>query len=157
MLNNHHSQVRLGGSDGASFSLSGGGGVGVSKADGGGVGVLPAVPGEGEGVLPSIYLKSGELKKTARALDAGQFTALIAHAREVAAGLADRLYGGETAVSPTRDTSRAACDFCEYHAICHFDAASPDAPFRELPQMSMEELRQALSPGQVEEGTHKKQ
>ncbi|MCI6376798.1 MAG: PD-(D/E)XK nuclease family protein [Clostridiales bacterium] len=112
---------------------------------------------EGEGVLPSIYLKSGELKKTARALDAGQFTALIAHAREVAAGLADRLYGGETAVSPTRDTSRAACDFCEYHAICHFDAASPDAPFRELPQMSMEELRQALSPGQVEEGTHKKQ
>lgn len=53
MLNNHHSQVRLGGSDGASFSLSCGGGVGVSKADGGGVGVLPAVPGEGEGVLPS--------------------------------------------------------------------------------------------------------
>ena len=107
---------------------------------------------EGEGVLPSIYLKSGELKKTARALDAGQFSALIAHAREVAAGLAERLYGGETAISPARDSGGAACDFCEYQSICHFDASSPDAPFRELPQMSMEELREALG-----EGAHKKQ
>ena len=40
-------------------------------------------------VLPPMYLKSGELKKTARALDMPQLTALLSHAREVAVALAE--------------------------------------------------------------------
>lgn len=102
--------------------------------------------GETPFVLPPIYLKSGELKKTARALSMPQLTSLLQHAREVAVDLADRLFRGETLISPTRDESRVSCDLCEYSAICRFDALSPDAPFRDVPEMSMEELRQALSP-----------
>ena len=96
-------------------------------------------------VLPPMYLKSGELKKTARALDMSQLTALLSHAREVAVALADRLFGGETAISPARDPDRCACDRCDFRAVCRFDPTSPDAPFRDLPEMGMEELRQALS------------
>ena len=96
-------------------------------------------------VLPPMYLKSGELKKTARALDMPQLTALLSHAREVAVALADRLFGGETAISPARDPDRCACDRCDFRAVCRFDPTSPDAPFRDLPEMGMEELRQALS------------
>ena len=59
--------------------------------------------------------------------------------------LAGRLFGGETAISPARDTDRTACDRCDFQAVCRFDAASPDAPFRELPPMDMEALREALS------------
>lgn len=101
-------------------------------------------------VLPPLYLKSGELKKTAKALDAQQFTALLRHAREVAVELADRLFGGETAIAPTRDQSRTSCDFCDYRAICHFDCQSPEAPFRTVPDMSMEEMRATLSAVQEE-------
>lgn len=96
-------------------------------------------------VLPPMYLKSGELKKTARALSMPQLTALLSHAREVAIALADRLFSGETAISPTRDPDRCACDRCDFRAVCRFDPTSPDAPFRDLPEMGMEELRQALS------------
>jgi len=103
-------------------------------------------------VLPPLYLKSGELKKTARALDASQFAALLAHARETAVELADRLFGGETAISPTRDQNRTSCDFCDYRTVCRFDCASPDAPFRTLPDMSMEELRSTLSSPACKEG-----
>jgi len=96
-------------------------------------------------VLPPLYLKSGELKKTAKALDEQQFAALLHHSREVAVELADRLFGGETDIAPSREQSRTSCDFCDYRSICHFDASSPDAPFRTVGDMSMEELRAALS------------
>lgn len=101
-------------------------------------------------VLPPMYLKSGELKKTARALTMPQLTALLSHAREVAVALADRLLGGETAISPARDPDRCACDRCDFRAVCRFDPTSPDAPFRDLPEMGMEELREALSPAPEE-------
>ena len=96
-------------------------------------------------VLPPLYLKSGELKKTAKALDEHQLSALLVHARETAAELADRLFGGETEIAPVREESRTSCDFCDYRSICHFDAAAPEAPFRTVPEMSMEEMRSLLS------------
>lgn len=104
---------------------------------------------EGEGVLPSIYLKSGELKKTARALDAGQFSALIAHAREVAAGLGGTPVRGRNGHFARPGFGGAACDFCEYQSICHFDASSPDAPFRELPQRAWRSLGRPLGKGRI--------
>lgn len=116
---------------------------GITLSD---VEVLSAMDGgEAPWVIPPVYLRSGELKKTARALDMPQLTALLSHAREVAVALAGRLFGGETAISPARDTDRTACDRCDFQAVCRFDAASPDAPFRELPPMDMEALREALS------------
>ena len=33
---------------------------------------------------------------------------------------------------------------CDYRAVCHFDPTRPDAAFREVPKMDMEELRQQL-------------
>lgn len=96
-------------------------------------------------VLPPIYLKSGELKKTARALDRPQLKALLSHAREVASDLATRLFSGETTASPTRDESRLSCDLCDYRSVCRMDASLPDAPIRDVPEMSMEALREALS------------
>ena len=95
-------------------------------------------------VLPPLYLKSGELKKTAKALSMNELTALLRHARDVAGELAGRLLDGETAISPTRDQGQVSCDRCDYRAVCRFDCHSPDAPFRELPPLSMEELRGLL-------------
>ena len=103
-------------------------------------------------VLPPMYLKSGELKKTARALDEKQFAALLEHARQTASELAERLFGGENVISPIRDQSRTSCDFCDFRTICRFDCASPEAPFRTVPAMDMEELRTSLSGINAQEG-----
>ena len=102
-------------------------------------------------VLPPLYLKSGELKKSAKALGMEEFTALLRHARDVAASLAGRLFDGETAIAPTRDEGRTSCDLCDYRAVCHFDCQSPDAPFRELPDMSMDDMRRLLNEASTQE------
>ena len=96
-------------------------------------------------VIPPMYLKSGQLKKTAKALDLPQMQALLRHARDVAAELAQKLFDGDTAISPIRESSRTSCDLCDYRAVCCFECESPDAPFRDLPGMNMEELREALA------------
>ena len=96
-------------------------------------------------VIPPMYLKSGQLKKTAKALDLPQMQALLRHARDVAAELAQKLFDGDTAISPIRESSRTSCDLCDYRAVCRFECESPDAPFRDLPGMNMEELREALA------------
>ncbi|MDD3335535.1 MAG: PD-(D/E)XK nuclease family protein [Eubacteriales bacterium] len=102
--------------------------------------------GEEPCVLPPVFLKSGELRKDAKALSLQQMNALIEHTRQVAAQLAGELYGGRTEILPTREDQRAACELCDYHSICHFDFTAPDARFRELPKMSMDEMRNELEP-----------
>lgn len=102
-------------------------------------------------VLPSMYQKNGELRKAAKALDEGQLRSLLHHAREVACELAQRLFDGETRISPVREASRTTCDFCDFRTICRFDCDTPDADVREIPSMSMEELREALVQNQGQE------
>lgn len=107
-------------------------------------------------VLPPMHLKNGELKKNARALDEEQFVLLLQHAREVAASLADRLFEGEIHISPVRESSRTACDYCEFQSVCRFDPNAPDAEVRELSAMSMEDLKTALCAKQGQEESKEK-
>lgn len=100
--------------------------------------------GETPCVLPPLYLKSGELRKNARALSADQLSALLEHARATASALAEQLFDGDDRISPVCEPNRAACDFCDYQAICRFDCTAPDAPVRTLPEMSMEDMRRSL-------------
>jgi len=107
-------------------------------------------------VLPSMYLKSGELRKTAKALDEEQLALLLRHARDVASSLAERLFNGETHISPILESSRSACNYCQFQSVCRFDPNAPDAEMRELPAMSMEELRTALCSKQGQEESKEK-
>ncbi|HIU19565.1 MAG TPA: PD-(D/E)XK nuclease family protein [Candidatus Limiplasma stercoravium] len=109
------------------------------------VSVVDAMDASAQGVsLPSLFTKAGDLRKTAKALDMAQFTALMAHARGLAASLAQRILDGETAIAPVRSGSTAACDYCDYAAICRFAVSDPDAPLRSVEPMDMEALRAAL-------------
>ena len=100
--------------------------------------------GEVPCVLPPVRQKSGELRKDAKALTLAEMNALMRHARETAEELAGGLYGGGTEISPSRDGSQTACDLCELRDLCHFDAEASDAPYRDVPDMSMDELRECL-------------
>lgn len=93
-------------------------------------------------VLPAVLSKGGEVRKNAKALDEKQLSALLRHARQVASELAEQLLSGDVAICPSCDQNRSACDLCDYQAICRFDPER-DA-MRELPEMSMEQLRNSL-------------
>ena len=89
-------------------------------------------------VLPPMYLKSGELKKTARALTMPQLTALLTHAREVAVALADRLFGGRRPSAPRATRTAALVTGAIFARCAALTPRRPDAPFRDLPEMGME-------------------
>lgn len=115
---------------------------GISLCD---VEILEAMDrGEEPCVIPPVFLKSGELRKQARSLSMTQMTALMTHAREAAASLAKDMLDGVTDILPAREKSLAACAHCDHAAICHFDPDAPDAAFRELDKLTMDELRQRL-------------
>lgn len=100
--------------------------------------------GETPCVLPPIYQKSGELRKDAHALSLTQMKALMRHARSTAEQLLDGLFGGRTDISPTRDGDTTACAYCENNDICYFDMEASDAPYRDLPKLGMDDLRDLL-------------
>lgn len=115
---------------------------GVSLCD---VEILEAMDrGEEPCVIPPAYQKNGELRKDARALSMSQLTALMAHARETAAQLAQDMLNGRTEISPVQEGGGVSCAYCDYQSICHLDPSAPGAKIRELPSMTMEELRQRL-------------
>lgn len=112
--------------------------------------------GETPCVLSPLYLKSGALKKNAKALSMDEMTALLRHARDVAASLAKRLLDGETDILPSQDQGCVSCNICDYRTICHFDPDSPDAAVRNVPEMSMDQLRCALHDSHAAEDSKEK-
>ena len=84
------------------------------------------------------------LRKDARTLDLPQMQALLRHAREQAASLAEALYGGDTAVLPVQSGNVASCAHCDYNLVCGFDPDARGAALRELPPLTLEELRERL-------------
>ncbi|MCL1855239.1 MAG: PD-(D/E)XK nuclease family protein, partial [Clostridia bacterium] len=114
---------------------------GIALAD---VEIMNAMDEQGI-VLPKMLNQDGSLKSLAKALDMRQMKALLAHARDMAAILADRIFSGETHIAPVQSEAISACNYCEFHAICGIEADSPDAPFRRVPSMDMEELRLRLA------------
>lgn len=103
--------------------------------------------GEEAFVLPPVLQKSGELRKDAKALTLPQMKALMEHARQTAAALAQEMMDGKTDICPVRDGGQAYCSRCDYQSVCHFDPESAQAKVRELPNLSMQELRDLLEPG----------
>ena len=95
-------------------------------------------------VLPKMINQDGSFSNLAKALDMRQMKALLAHARDMATSLADRMFRGETHIAPAQSEASSSCDYCEFRDICGFEPDSPDASFRRVPSMNMEQLRLRL-------------
>ena len=89
--------------------------------------------GEEAFVLPPVLQKSGELRKDAKALTLPQMKALMEHARQTAAALAQEMMDGKTDICPVRDGGQAYCNRCDYQSVCHFDPESAQAKVRSCP------------------------
>ncbi len=107
--------------------------------------VLAAMDRGDEPVAMAAALnKEGGVRKDARVLDMAQMQALLAHSRAQAAKLAEGLYGGDTAIQPAQSGNVTSCERCDYRIVCGFHPDARGAQVRELPPMSMEELRERL-------------
>lgn len=80
---------------------------------------------------------------------AQQMAILGDHVRGMLEQMGRELREGRTQAAPRMvDSSRTSCDFCDYHAVCHFDPSDGDDRYRRLPKMELEDL----SGGNEEEG-----
>ena len=112
---------------------------GISLSD---VEIVQAMDEDGQVISP-VHAKNGELRKNAKALDEAQLSTLLHHARDAASALAEKLFNGQVDISPCQESTRTACDLCDYQAICRFQAE--EGAYRQLPEMSMDQLREKLS------------
>lgn len=94
--------------------------------------------------IGAALAKGGGIKKDAKTLDMPQMEALLRHTRQQAAALAEGLYGGDTSIRPMQTGSTVSCEYCDYKGVCGFDPEARGAQARELPEMSLDELRQRL-------------
>lgn len=94
--------------------------------------------------IGTALTKGGEFKKDAKALDMTQMQALLQHTRQQAATLAEGLYGGDTSIRPMQNGNTVSCENCHFMGVCGFDPEARGAQARELPEISLDEMRQRL-------------
>ena len=90
--------------------------------------------------IDKVFNQDGTVAKAASALDLTEMRALLAHARNTAAQLTDRIRRGEIAVSPAQIGQWTACDYCDYAAVCGLDPRLPGTQPRCLAPMDREEM-----------------
>ena len=79
-------------------------------------------------------------------------SALLEHAREVAALMADGIREGDISVSPAEIKDWSACQWCEYQAVCGMDPSLPGCTKRVLPHMNRQELLKRLANETITDG-----
>lgn len=115
---------------------------GVVLAD---VEVVDAMDVERGFSLGTIFTAKGAVAAGAPAYTQEEMAALLDHAQEVAAMLADGIRGGDISVSPAQTKDWSACQWCEYAAVCGIDPAIPGCTPRVLPHMNRQELLARLA------------
>lgn len=91
-------------------------------------------------VIPAGFNKDGSLKKASKTMEAEDFAALSSYVNETILRLGQRMVNGDIAVSPFALAGRSGCDYCEFRAVCQFDARVPGFSYRRLQDLSKEEF-----------------
>ena len=95
--------------------------------------------------LEKVFNANGSVAKSANAVNLQEMHALLHHARDTAAQLADRIREGEIGVSPAQCGTWNACQWCDYAGVCRRDPKLPGGEFRELSDMDRQEFADRLA------------
>ena len=95
--------------------------------------------------LEKVFNANGSVAKTANAVNLEEMHALLHHAKDTAAQLADRIREGEIGVSPAQCGTWNACQWCDYAGVCRRDPRLPGGEFRELSDMDRQEFADRLA------------
>lgn len=94
--------------------------------------------------IGKVFKKDGSVDAHAQAYTLEEMHALLQHAQETAAGLADGIRAGDIAVSPAAiGEGWSACQWCRYGAVCGLDPAVSEK--RTLPALSRKEFIERLT------------
>ena len=121
---------------------------GVSSDDRRIIGEMDTDLKEGAGVasdvIPVGVNRDGSLKKTSKTLSQEEFFALSSYVNETILHLGERMMQGEISANPYALGDSKGCDFCEYKNICHFDTRIPGYEYRQLEELSKEEILEKM-------------
>ena len=106
--------------------------------------VVSAMDAEGSAIGP-VFTKSGGVSARANAYSREEMQCLLDHTRQTAADLADGIREGDISVSPAEMKGWNACQWCEYSAVCGFDASMPHCTKRVLPSLTRQELLEKMA------------
>lgn len=107
--------------------------------------------------MEKVFNKDGSTAAAASAVNLEEMHALLRHAEDTAAALAQEIRQGRVDVAPVQTGQFTACDQCAYAAVCRRDPRLPGGENRVLPDMDKQEFlsRLANSPVSGAEGPQK--
>lgn len=89
---------------------------------------------------PLKRVKSGELSKTSKTIDAVNFKRMTDFAMEKIRQIGTRMMSGEVAIAPYVQGSASSCTYCPYKSVCKFDEKIPGYEYRVLEKLKKEEV-----------------
>lgn len=98
----------------------------------------------GEGILPLRITKAGSFYKGTSALTEREAEKLLQRSRFFMKSYVERIQGGDMEILPLKEDI-AACEFCDYKAICRFDPRAAGSRYDEVEKISKTEIMEVLS------------
>lgn len=96
--------------------------------------------------LPRSVLKDGSFAKGSALAALPDLHALINHAADCAAQLAEKMHSGHIQAEPLCDNGgNGPCEYCDYAAICRKDAGCAPDHIRTMENMSFDELLEKIN------------
>lgn len=91
-------------------------------------------------VIP-VAMKDGLIQEAKSSVAGGErFSHLTAFVRRRLEQMGEEILDGTVSVSPYKQGSRTACDYCPYHSVCGFELKTDGFGFRRFRPMTAEEI-----------------
>ncbi|MGN1083545.1 MAG: PD-(D/E)XK nuclease family protein, partial [Lachnospiraceae bacterium] len=84
--------------------------------------------------------KEGHLKASSRGIAEKDFATLTDYVYQKLEREAEQILAGDTAAAPYRYKKGTPCEYCAYRTVCGFDNRLPEFSYRDLKELSKEEL-----------------
>ena len=95
-------------------------------------------------VIPVKYNKNGSLSKSSKAASAQDFYLMMKYAVNKVEEIRQKILSGDVKVNPYRRGTETSCDYCGYRQICGFDTKMEGYRYREIDEMSVDKVIQAM-------------
>lgn len=95
-------------------------------------------------MIPVGINKDGTLRKQSKVVNRGEFEQLTKYVRDTYVKSGNQMLDGAVSISPYKTTNKSACTFCSFKSICHFDPSIKNNEYRNLPNMSKEEILESI-------------
>ena len=89
---------------------------------------------------PLKRVKSGELSKTSKTLEAADFKRMTDFAMEKIREIGTRMMSGDVDIEPYVQGNASSCAYCPYKGVCKFDEKIPGYEYRVLEKLKKEEV-----------------